>query len=100
MSDILGDQARLQAVRRSALMDSEPEEVFDRLTRLVSKLLGAPVATMTLVDRDRQGIGQQSGLHRRIPPAGFRPDTGGRIAFRIGIDLGAGRGGLRAGGLT
>jgi two-component system, sensor histidine kinase and response regulator len=54
MSDILGDQARLEALALSELMDSEPEEVFDRLTRLASKLLGAPVATMTLVDRDRQ----------------------------------------------
>jgi two-component system, sensor histidine kinase and response regulator len=35
-------------------MDSEPEEVFDRLTRLATKLLGAPVATMTLVDDQRQ----------------------------------------------
>ena len=54
MSGILGDQARLEALAWSELMDSEPEEVFDRLTRLASKLLGAPVATMTLVDRDRQ----------------------------------------------
>ena len=35
-------------------MDSEPEEVFDRLTRLATRLLGAPVATMTLVDDTRQ----------------------------------------------
>ena len=45
---------RLDALRRSELMDSAPEEVFDRLTRLASKLLGASVATMTLVDDDRQ----------------------------------------------
>ena len=54
MSDILGDSVRLDALRRSELMDSAPEEVFDRLTRLASKLLGASVATMTLVDDDRQ----------------------------------------------
>ncbi len=35
-------------------MDSDPEEVFDRLTRLATKLLGASVATMTLVDDSRQ----------------------------------------------
>src|ERR1700749_1436632 len=50
MSDLLRDALRLDALRRSELMDSEPEEVFDRLTRLATKLLGAPVATMTLVD--------------------------------------------------
>ena len=54
MSDLLRDRARLQALARSELMDSEPEEVFDRLTRLTTKLLGAPVATMTLVDDTRQ----------------------------------------------
>src|SRR6185312_9998522 len=54
MSDLLRDAARLDALRRSELMDSEPEEVFDRLTRLATKLLGTPVATMTLVDDSRQ----------------------------------------------
>jgi two-component system, sensor histidine kinase and response regulator len=54
MSDLLRDRARLRSLARSELMDSEPEEVFDRLTRLASKLLGAPVATMTLVDGTRQ----------------------------------------------
>ena len=54
MSDLLGDAARLDALRRSELMDSEPEEVFDRLTRLATKLLGTSVATMTLVDDTRQ----------------------------------------------
>src|SRR6202042_3160856 len=54
MSDPLRDRARLEALTRSGLMDSEPEEVFDRLTRLATKLLGAPVATMTLVDDTRQ----------------------------------------------
>ena len=54
MSDLLRDALRLDALRRSELMDSEPEEVFDRLTRLATKLLGTPVATMTLVDDTRQ----------------------------------------------
>ncbi|HEX3974639.1 MAG TPA: PAS domain S-box protein [Solirubrobacteraceae bacterium] len=54
MSDLLRDAARLDALRRSELMDSEPEEVFDRLTRLATKLLGTSVATMTLVDDTRQ----------------------------------------------
>jgi len=54
MSDLLRDPARLEALTRSELMDSEPEEVFDRLTRLATRLLGAPVATMTLVDDTRQ----------------------------------------------
>jgi two-component system sensor histidine kinase/response regulator len=54
MSDLVRDPARLAALDRTRLMDSGPEEVFDRLTRLASKLLGAPVALMSLVDGERQ----------------------------------------------
>jgi hypothetical protein len=31
---VLGDPARLEALRRTALLDTPPEEPFDRLTRL------------------------------------------------------------------
>ena len=48
------DGARLAAVRRLALLDSESEEAFDRLTRLAARLLDAPVALVSPVDRDRQ----------------------------------------------
>src|SRR6201995_6058504 len=54
MSALLRDPARLEALARAQLMDSEPEEVFDRLTRLATKLLGTPVATMPLVGDRRQ----------------------------------------------
>jgi PAS domain S-box-containing protein len=54
MSDLLRAAARLDALRRSELMGSEPEAVFDRLTRLATKLLGTPVVQMTLVDDTRQ----------------------------------------------
>jgi diguanylate cyclase (GGDEF)-like protein/PAS domain S-box-containing protein len=50
----LNDPARLQALIRSELMDSSPEEVFDRLTRLASRVLDAPIAMMSLVDDERQ----------------------------------------------
>ena len=61
MSDLLRDPARLEALTRSELMDSEPEEVFDRLTRLATRLLGAPVATMTLLDDTRQYFKSAAG---------------------------------------
>jgi diguanylate cyclase (GGDEF)-like protein/PAS domain S-box-containing protein len=50
----LSDPARLRALIRSELMDSSPEEVFDRLTRLTSRVMDAPVALMSLVDDERQ----------------------------------------------
>ena len=47
------DPARLAAVRRTGLLDTGPEEAFDRLTRLAATLLGAPFAFVTLVDDSR-----------------------------------------------
>jgi len=47
------DPVRLAAVRRTGLLDSDVEEVFDRLTRLAVRLLGVPAAFISLVDADR-----------------------------------------------
>ena len=58
----LRDEARLAALWRTGLLDTQPEEVFDRLTRLVCRLLGAPVALVSLVDADRQFFKSAVGL--------------------------------------
>jgi DNA-binding NtrC family response regulator len=50
---VLGDPARLEALRRTALLDTPPEEPFDRLTRLAARILAAPISLVTLVDRER-----------------------------------------------
>jgi phosphoserine phosphatase RsbU/P len=47
------DPIRLAAVRRTGLLDTGPEEAFDRLTRLVATLLGAPFAFVSVVDDTR-----------------------------------------------
>lgn len=44
---------RVQAVRATGLLDTAPEEAFDRLTRLVSDLIAAPMVFVTLVDERR-----------------------------------------------
>jgi len=50
--DIL-DADRLAAVRGTGLLDTEAEEVFDRLTRLAVRLVGIPAAFISLVDENR-----------------------------------------------
>ena len=50
----LRDPARLAALRRTTLLSASPDEAFDRLTRLATMALGAPVALVTLVDAERQ----------------------------------------------
>ncbi len=57
MSDVVAaveDPERLAALRRADLLDTPPEEAFDQLTRLAARLLGAPMALVSLVDKDRQ----------------------------------------------
>lgn len=57
-----GEEQRLEALRLLALLDSEPEERFDRLARLAAGLLEAPISLLTLVDRDRQWFKSRIGL--------------------------------------
>ena len=69
-ADVLADPRRLEALREVGLMDSPPEEVFDRLTRMASRLLGVRMALLSLVGEDRQFFLSASGL--REPWAGDR----------------------------
>ena len=62
LSDIIENEARLEALRRTGLLDSPPDEAFDRLTRLARAVLHVPIALVSLVDSDRQFFKSQSGL--------------------------------------
>lgn len=60
--EIIKDAERLDSLRKTGLLDSEPEECYDALTTLAAKLLNAPTALMSLVDHDRQFFKSQYGL--------------------------------------
>jgi formate hydrogenlyase transcriptional activator len=62
LAEAIGDEARLQALRRTLLLDSPPEESFDRLTRLATAVLKVPVALVSLVDGKRSFIKSCFGL--------------------------------------
>ncbi len=53
-ADPIQDPSRLKAVAETHLLDSAPEEAFDRLTRLAARILDVPVVLISLVDSDRQ----------------------------------------------
>ncbi|MBD0319928.1 MAG: PAS domain S-box protein, partial [Gemmatimonadetes bacterium] len=57
----LTDPARLAVLAETGLLDSAPEEVFDRLTRLTVRVLGAGASTLTLLDGDRQFFKSAAG---------------------------------------
>jgi len=56
------DPERLATLQRASLLDTPPEEAFDRLTRLATTLLRVPVALVSLVDGDRQFFKSSVGL--------------------------------------
>lgn len=58
----LQDSERLEALRRTALLDRPAEPAFDRVTRLVRHILGVPVALVSLVDAERQFFLSADGL--------------------------------------
>lgn len=59
---------RLAAVERSGLVDSDPEEIFDRLTWLASHTLKAPFALFTTITSDRQWFKSKQGLDLKETP--------------------------------
>jgi diguanylate cyclase (GGDEF)-like protein/PAS domain S-box-containing protein len=59
---------RQQLLKALDLLDTEEEEVFDRVTRLVSRLLKVPVALFSLVDENRQWFKSRVGLDARQTP--------------------------------
>lgn len=56
------EQARLQALYDLALLDTSPEERFDRYTRLATRLFGVEIALVSLVDDERQWFKSQQGF--------------------------------------
>jgi hypothetical protein len=69
----LADPARIEALNRTGLLDSPPDEAFDRLTRTAARLLDAPVALISLLDEGRQffkscvGLGEPWSTRRETP---------------------------------
>jgi len=68
----IADPQRLDALRRTSLLDTPPQESFDRLTHLASKLTGAPVTFVSLVDQNRDfyissyGFGEPLATVRQV----------------------------------
>lgn len=55
------DLLRVGSLRRLGLLDTEPEERFDRITRIARRLFGVDTALVSLVDIDRQWAKSRQG---------------------------------------
>ncbi len=56
------ERKRLKRLHALGLLDTEPEERFDRITRLAQNLLDVPIAVISFVDKDRQWFKSAQGL--------------------------------------
>ena len=57
-----GERRRLVALARYGILDSPPEEAFDRITKLAAHLCDAPISLVSLVDKERQWFKSRMGI--------------------------------------
>lgn len=67
----LNERQRLVALERSGLVDTPPEEAFDRLTWLAAQSLDTPIALLTLLTPTRQWFKAKVGLDLPETPRGW-----------------------------
>lgn len=56
------EEFRLQKLLSYDILDTPPEDPFERITRIVAETMGAPIAAVSLIDRDRQWMKSRRGL--------------------------------------
>lgn len=59
---------RLAALNDYQILDTPPDETFDRITRLASRILKTPIALVSLVDKERQWFKSRQGLNTEETP--------------------------------
>jgi len=57
------EASRLKALHSIQILDTDPEERFDRLTRLAQHMFNVPIVVVSLVDEDRQWFKSSCGLN-------------------------------------
>src|SRR5690606_14647527 len=62
------EDARIATLRSLDILDSLPEERFDRITRLCRRLFDVPVALVSLLDDDRQWFRSAHGMFQAEVP--------------------------------
>ena len=56
------EKERLEAVHKMAILDTEPEERFDQITKEAVKRIKVPISTITILDEKREWYKSCQGL--------------------------------------
>lgn len=59
---LINEAARLSSLVKLDVLDTPPEERFDRITRLAKRMFNVPIVLISLVDADRQWFKSKQGL--------------------------------------
>lgn len=62
------EATRIQSLQSLGILDTPPEERFDRLTRLARRMFGVSIALVSLVDTNRQWFKSSAGLDAKETP--------------------------------
>ena len=62
------EDQRLATLHDLDILDTEPEERFDRITRLAAAIFDVPVVLISFIDRDRQWFKSAQGIEVRETP--------------------------------
>lgn len=62
------EEARLRALHQYGILDTDPEEAFDDIVHLAAQICGTAMASINLIDADRQWLKAKVGLEiKEIP---------------------------------
>jgi len=64
----VAEASRLAALNRFEILDTEPQESFDRITRLTKAVMHMPMVLVNMVDKDRQWFLSCQGVKEREVP--------------------------------
>ncbi|MBI2630783.1 GAF domain-containing protein [Candidatus Nomurabacteria bacterium] len=59
------EKKRLISLHKLGLLDTKPEERFDRITRTATKIFNAPISTLALVDSKREWFKSVCGIDQK-----------------------------------